>query len=102
MTDNELLEKVKKRNGLAGNNYHNDTLLGYIEDVKLYLKDGGVKEKVLNSSLSVGCIARGVMDLWNYGSGVANFSPYFIQRAIQLTKKTEADIPEEELATLGE
>lgn len=102
MTDKELLEKVKRRNGLAGNTYHDDTLLGYIEDVKLYLKDGGVKEKVLQSSLSVGCIARGVMDLWTYGSGVANFSPYFIQRAIQLSKCKESDIPEAELTSLGE
>lgn len=96
MTDRELLEKIKKRNGLSGNSFHDETLLGYIEDVKLYLNDAGVNKKVLASSLSVGCIARGVMDLWNYGSGVANFSPYFMQRAIQLTRKKETDIPEGE------
>lgn len=102
MTDRELLEKIKKRNGLAGNTFHDETLLGYIEDVKLYLKDAGVKAKVLKSSLSVGCIARGVMDLWNYGSGVANFSPYFIQRAIQLSKQDESDIPKDELDKIGD
>lgn len=102
MTDKDILEKVKERNGLAGNTYHDGKLLGFIEDVKLYLKDGGVNEKVLQSSLSVGCIARGVMDLWTYGAGVANFSPYFIQRAIQLSKCKESDIPKEELDSLGE
>ncbi|MCI9366311.1 MAG: hypothetical protein HFJ54_07320, partial [Clostridia bacterium] len=41
---------------------------------------------------SAGIIARGVSDLWNYGSGGTSFSPYFMQRAIQLSGKTVADL----------
>ena len=81
MTEVELLEKVKKNIGLAGNTYHDDTIKGYISEVKEFLLDAGVKQKVLDSSVSVGCISRGVNDLWNYGAGNADFSPYFIKRA---------------------
>jgi hypothetical protein len=98
LTDAELLERVKKNMGLAGNTFHNDTISGYIAEVKEFLLDAGVKQKVVNSSVSVGCISRGVNDLWNYGAGNAEFSPYFMQRAIQLTKKKEEELPEYEEA----
>ena len=39
-----------------------------------------------------GVFSRGVSDLWNYGSGGTSFSPYFMQRAIQLSGKTVADL----------
>lgn len=94
MTEAELLEKVKKNMGLVGNTFHDEVIKGYIAEVKEFLLDAGVKEKVLDSSVSVGCISRGVNDLWNYGAGNAQLSPYFMQRAIQLTKKTEEELPE--------
>ena len=52
----------------------------------------GVPLDVVNGSASVGCIARGVADLWNYGSGSAKLSTYFLQRMQQLTatQATEA------------
>lgn len=83
MTDAELLEEVKSRLGITGP-YQDDTLSGYISDTKQYLRDAGVSEIVLNSSAAVGVIARGVSDLWNYGTGTTSFSEYFIQRAVQL------------------
>lgn len=80
----ELLAKVKKSLGINGN-YQDDTLKEYIIEVKDFLIGSGVKE----ANITSGIIARGVSDLWNYGSGDANFSQYFIQRAIQLTYKGE-------------
>lgn len=79
-----MLEQVKANLGITGT-YQNATIQGYIDEVKQYLMDGGVDESIVNSITSVGIISRGVADLWNYGSGGTTFSPYFIQRAIQLS-----------------
>ena len=62
-----MLEEVKKRLGITGD-YQDDTIQGYIDDVKQFLLDGGVNTDVVNASSTVGVIARGVSDLWNYGS----------------------------------
>lgn len=88
LTKSELLEKVKTALGITGN-YQDDTLTIYIDEVKDYLLDAGVSKTTVESSSSVGVIARGVSDLWNYGSGNAELSPYFMQRAIQLVYKKE-------------
>lgn len=84
MNENEVLSKVKSRLGIMGD-FQNETLLGYITDTKEFLIDAGVKE----ADITVGIIARGVSDLWNYGSGNATFSQYFMQRAIQLAYSKE-------------
>lgn len=85
-----MLEEVKKRLGITGD-YQDDTIKGYIEDVKQFLLDGGVHRDIVNASSTVGVIARGVSDLWNYGSGGTSFSPYFLQRAIQLSSKGDEE-----------
>lgn len=89
MTAEELLKKVKSLLNVTGT-YQDETLKGYIADVKEYMLDAGVDEKIVNSTSAVGTIARGVSDLWNFGSGSVKFSPYFIERVIQLQYK-EAD-----------
>lgn len=89
-----MLEKVKKGLGITGN-YQDNTIQEYIDEVKRYLIDGGVLKEVVNHSSTVGIITRGVADLWNYGSGGTSFSPYFIQRAIQLSGKTVEDLEED-------
>jgi len=83
MEDNELLNGVKTRLGITGS-YHDNLFMAYIEDVKAYLLSAGVKPRVINGSSSIGCIARGVADLWNYGAGEGEFSEVFNQRLIQL------------------
>lgn len=88
LTNEQLLEKVKITLGITGD-YQNETLTMYIDEVKSYLLDAGVSQQVVESSSSVGVIARGVSDLWNYGAGNAQLSPYFMQRAIQLAYKKE-------------
>lgn len=83
MTDSELLQKVKKGLGIRGT-YQDETLQLYIDEVKEYMKSAGVSQTVIDDSGSVGVIVRGVADLWNYGSGSAELSPYYRQRIIQL------------------
>lgn len=80
MTRAEQLEKVKESLSITGE--HLDAALGvYLDDVKLYLKDAGVLEDVIESTLAIGCICKGVADLYVNDK----FSKYFYQRASQLT-----------------
>lgn len=86
MDEPQVLEKVKRALGITGT-YQDETLKMYIEEVKEYMTDAGVDTNVVNGASSVGTIARGVADLWNYGAGNAKLSQYFIQRVIQLSYK---------------
>lgn len=82
MADSSMLEKVKNALGIVGE-YQDETLNVYIEEVKNFLVDAGVAE----SNITSGIVARGVADLWNYGSGDGKLSSYFMQRATQLAYK---------------
>ena len=86
MTNAELLTKIKSGLGITGT-YQDDTLQVYIDEVKSFMEGAGVNQSVIESEVAVGCIIRGVTDMWNYGSGSANLSPYFVQRMIQLSIK---------------
>jgi hypothetical protein len=81
-----MLEKVKTALGITGD-YQNATLQIYLDEVMAFLKDAGVPDDVLESDVATGIIVRGVTDLWNYGSGGTELSPYFIKRAIQLATR---------------
>ena len=83
ITEATLLEKVKGSLNVSGEHF-DTTLQLYIDEVKAYLVSAGVREDVLSSTLAVGCISRGVADLWNYGNGDTKLSEYFYQRAEQL------------------
>lgn len=78
-----LVEEVKKRLGLTGT-FHDELIGALIEDVKAFMLDGGVTAEILVNDRAIGCISRGVADLWNYGSGDGRFSDVFFQRMIQL------------------
>lgn len=82
MADTDLLEKVKQMIGLTGT-HQDDHIQCYIDDIKQYLLDGGVKQEIVESPSSVGAIARGVSDLYFDGQ----LSNYFKERAIQLAIK---------------
>lgn len=77
-----MLEKVKNALGITGT-YQDTTLTEYIDEVKAFLVDAGVAE----ANITAGVVARGVADLWNYGSGNGELSEYFKQRAAQLSYK---------------
>lgn len=80
----DLLQEVKNRLMITGN-FHDNLLLGYIEDVKQFLIGGGVKKSVVESEKSIGCIAKGVSDLWLNNA----FSETFKMRMVQLTFEVE-------------
>lgn len=90
ISDDELLEEIKTALGIGGT-HQNKPLKSYIREAKEFLLDAGVKSSIVNSTSAVGVITRGVSDLWNYGSGNAQLSTYFMQRAIQLAYKKEED-----------
>lgn len=79
---NVLLDDVKSALGITGD-YQNDTIQIYFDEVIDYLVSAGVKE----SNITKGIVARGVSDLWNYGTGEGKLSEYFYQRAKQLALK---------------
>ena len=76
------LDEIKKATGITGD-FQDDTLNVWKEEVIAFLKEAGVRE----DHMTAGIIARGVMDLWNLGSGDGHFSQYFMQRAAQLALK---------------
>jgi hypothetical protein len=82
MTDAEMLTKVKKALGVEGT-YQDDTISEYIAEVCAFLTDAGVAPE----NITAGIVARGVSDLWSYGSGNGKLSEYFMQRAAQLSYK---------------
>lgn len=83
MTETEVLTAVKNGLGITGD-YHDKTLQVYINDVKQFMVSAGVDQYVVDSETSIGCIMRGVADLWNNGAGNADFSNYFKLRLTQL------------------
>lgn len=76
------LADVKKALNITGE-YQDGAVQAWIDETVAFLKDAGVKEK----NITVGIVARGVSDLWNYGAGEGKLSEYFMQRAIQLAYK---------------
>ena len=85
MAEFDILTTVKTALGLQGNSYFDATLQIYIDEVKQYLINGGCSQATVDNKSSAGVIVRGVADLWNNGSGNAELSPYFKERAIQLS-----------------
>lgn len=75
-----FLNDVKNALGVTGT-YQDNTLTIYINEVVAFLVGAGVAE----SNITSGIVARGVADLWNYGSGEGKLSEYFMQRAAQLS-----------------
>ncbi len=86
--ENNLLQEVKTRLAITGN-FHDELLSAYISDVKDYVKSAGADPE---SAGSVGVIARGVADLWNFGAGEGKFSEIFYQRVIQLSVEHETPV----------
>lgn len=86
MTDAELLTKIKNGLGITGG-FQDDTIQVFIDDTKEFMRSAGIKESVLTSSASVGCILQGVTDKWVEKRN--DYSPGFYKRVIQLSLKPE-------------
>lgn len=76
------LTSVKEAIGVTGD-YQDATLQRWVDEAVAFLKDAGVAEK----NITTGIVARGVLDLWNYGAGDGKLSDYFVRRAAQLSMK---------------
>ena len=83
ITDEELVNEIKKRLGITGT-HHDILLLAYANDTKEFMHSAGIPAEVADSEASVGLISRGVADLWNLGSGLGVFSGFFKQRIAQM------------------
>ena len=81
-TPDPMLTAVKKALNITGE-YQDECLTEYINEVKAFLIDAGVKQ----GNITDGIVARGVADLWNYGGADGKLSEYFMQRASQLSYK---------------
>lgn len=79
-----MLEAIKAALGITGD-YLDATLTVYINEINEYLKSAGVPAELIGTQATFGVVARGVTDLWNYGSSGGNLSPYFKERVIQMT-----------------
>ena len=53
--------------------------------VKGYMRNAGVSETVIESDMSMGVVALGVVDLWSLDGGAASFSPVFHTLLTQLS-----------------
>ena len=93
MTDAEILTVVKQMLAMDAGTFRDSLLTAYINEVKDFMRAAGVKESVIVSNSSVGVIALGVSDLWNYQSGGVKLSEYFKQRVIQLSRIDGEDVP---------
>ena len=95
------LENIKKMLGITGS-YQDDILDGYAEEAIAYMVDAGIDEDTARGEKAVGVVARGVSDLWNYGSGETHLSDYFRERVVQLAYKVKnnPDPGDEEEGTL--
>lgn len=83
MNEAELLIEVKKAIG-EYTNIRDDEYKTHITTVKFFMRGAGVPESVVNSSAAVGCVARGVLDVWDLGSGTGKFSEMFKMMVNQL------------------
>lgn len=92
LTAAERLAKVKiALYGTDVNNFNDDQLQFFIDEVVEELVDAGVAREIAESNAAVGCIAIGVNDLWNYSSGGVRHSDYFNRRLIQLSRKAVSE-----------
>ena len=76
------LNAVKAALNITGD-YQDDTILIYMNEVVDFARDAGGKE----NNITVGLVARGVSDLWNYGAAEGKLSEYFKERVTQLAFK---------------
>jgi hypothetical protein len=83
VAETSALEAVKQAMNITSD-YQDAALSQFVTEVKAFLLDAGVSADVVESEAAHGLITCGVIDLFNYNSGEARFSSYFIQRAIQL------------------
>jgi hypothetical protein len=87
MPDFDMLATVKAALGIGGT-YQDATLQVYIAEINDYLTCAGVPSALIGTEATAGAVARGVADIWQYGSGEGKLSSYFYERVTQLALTT--------------
>lgn len=87
-------EAVKKAVGIT-HSYQDETIGVWYDEACQFCLEAGVSEEYLESEKATGLIAKGVLDLWDYGSGTGKLSDYFKKRVIQAKRHGEEDEPTE-------
>lgn len=82
----ELFSMVKGALGVTSD-LQDQQIKPFFDDVICFLLEAGAKEENILQDTTAGLLSRGVSDLWDTGTGNTRLSEYFIQRAIQFTKK---------------
>ena len=80
----DMLSSVKNALNITGT-YQDSALQMYIDEVNEYMRAAGVPNSMIGSKTTAGTVARGVSDLWSYGTGAGKLSEYFYERVIQLS-----------------
>lgn len=78
-----MLDQVKKLLGITGK-FQDETIQGWIDEIKQLMIDGGIPSSIVNDVKSAGVIARGIDDVYFQKTDLSN---YFWQRATQLAYK---------------
>lgn len=81
-------ESVKKAIGI-NHSYQDSTLGVWYDEAFNFCLEAGVSEEYLQSDKAVGLLAKGLLDLWDYGSGSGKLSEYFKMRVIQARANDE-------------
>lgn len=78
-----MLKQVKKLLGVTGK-FQDETISGWIDEIKQLMIDGGIPPSIVDDVKSAGVIAKGIDDLYFQKTNLSN---YFWQRATQLAYK---------------
>lgn len=78
-----MLEQVKELLGITGK-FQDETIKGWIDEIKQLMIDGGISPSIVNDVKSAGVIAKGIDDVYFQKTNLSN---YFWQRATQLAYK---------------
>ena len=86
MTEQEVFDTVYAAMGFADNT-NVAQIRPFYDDVVDFIQGAGITDKIILSGKVCGLIARGCMDLWDYGNGAGTLSDYFYKRLNQLKSR---------------
>lgn len=81
-------KEVLKSLGILDGSGVEDSVKPYYNTIVSYCLGAGVTDEKLLSESSIGLVARGISDIWNYGSGTGVLSEFFFQSLAQLVYKS--------------
>lgn len=92
MTGDELFAIVKPNiNGVVPESKYYDSKIKFlINEVLGFMESAGVPESAITEK-TAGVVTIGVNDLFDLPSGTIKFSPYFMQRVLQLEARAKKE-----------